>query len=94
MRPFTFTDHRIAPIPCPGCDACLDGATNVFGDGGPTEGSLTVCSYCGKILVFTEDPALGLKVAEREDLKDAPADVLLALLLASSAAKRLRHRRN
>lgn len=90
---FTFFAHKIDPIPCPGCGACLDGATNIYGDSRPTEGALTVCCYCGKILVFI-DGARGLKVATREDLKDAPSDVLLTLLLTSGKAKLMRHGRN
>lgn len=41
--------------PCPSCKAELDAAVAVADDAiRPTPGSITVCGYCGAILVFAE----------------------------------------
>lgn len=50
---------RLPACPCPLCKATLDAATWIP-DGGPpatpAAGDVTVCGYCGALLVFEADP--------------------------------------
>ncbi len=38
--------------PCPTCGKLLDACTSAEGDSSPSPGDLSVCWYCGEILVF------------------------------------------
>ena len=69
---------------CPNCMKKLDGVTGVSWDGdfkrvGPTrkvsiEGSMTMCAYCGVLLMFAdEDGRLRLMTAEERAAKVDPA---------------------
>ena len=40
---------------CPSCDMPLDAATGVSSDKGPRPDDVTVCLYCGAVMVFTAD---------------------------------------
>jgi hypothetical protein len=50
-------EHKISSRACVECGRMLDGATGICDDPDdpiiPCEGDLTVCSYCGLVLVFT-----------------------------------------
>jgi hypothetical protein len=44
---------------CPGCQTILDGFTSVSENSpSPEPGSLTMCVYCRRLLIFTEGLAL------------------------------------
>ncbi len=47
---------RVIESACPKCNAKLDGATHVYGEGGPEPGDLSVCMYCSAALVFDGVP--------------------------------------
>lgn len=59
---------------CPTCGKLLDGLTNPTGgslDAQP--GDISVCAYCGEVLIF--DESLKLKLSTEEDLKDLDQEV-------------------
>jgi hypothetical protein len=59
---------RDQPRTCPVCRAVVDGATAVDGsDAQPAAGDITVCVYCARVLVFTED---GLRQPTMDELED------------------------
>ena len=70
------------PLPltfCPQCGHKLDGATQVEeGKGEPEENDLTVCWYCGRILLFNAD--LSLRVAGDDDLKQLDDSTLIMVM--------------
>lgn len=73
------TTH-LDPTPCPSCGKKLDAATAVSEAARPKDGDLTVCFYCGSILVFGEN--LSLSVAK---IDDGALDNATAQCLALSA---------
>lgn len=52
---------------CIRCDAKLDATTGVMSDI-PKEGDISICSYCGKVMIFTNDKKL--RAATDEEMKD------------------------
>jgi len=52
-RPVIFSEHRVREQRCPSCATPLDGATSVGHGHRPNAGDVTVCIYCGAILIFT-----------------------------------------
>ena len=49
-----MTDIAHEPQPCLGCGKFVDAATGVFGARTPESGDVTVCLYCGHLMVFRE----------------------------------------
>src|SRR5258707_1048262 len=49
------TSHRLPGSDCPSCRKPLDAATGINGDVRPAPGDVTVCLYCGHIMVFADD---------------------------------------
>jgi hypothetical protein len=51
-----MTQHtRLPPSYCPTCAVELDCATPAEVDATPRDGDLTVCMYCGAVLIFTAE---------------------------------------
>jgi hypothetical protein len=48
-------DSRVPPSACLSCGALNDAATGVNNDARPSPGDVTVCLYCGHIMVFSDD---------------------------------------
>jgi hypothetical protein len=70
------TTTRIPDQPCPACGAPTSAATGVdlehpLAPARPEAGSWVVCIDCGTINVF--DEARALRLATREELREAPA---------------------
>lgn len=70
--PAYVSTTRTAPAACPACARVLDAATGVQRGGAPPgaplepgPGDVTVCAYCGTVLVYLE---VGLRVATPADL--------------------------
>jgi len=50
---------EVPPTMCPSCGRRLDGATDIeFNGDVPSEGDVSVCSYCQNISVFRADQTL------------------------------------
>lgn len=63
-------DHKLSwQARCPECRSTLDGATGVDHDERPKPGDVSLCLYCGTILVFEEDR---LRRAQEKDLAEIP----------------------
>lgn len=80
---------------CPVCSEILDGATNVTDDTSPQKGDVSICVYCGSVLVFNEDQTL--RIATDEELKSMPADrmdmIKTIQVAAALTGRELRQRR-
>lgn len=73
---------------CPDCLARVDGATPLTPNTTPEAGSITVCAYCGAVLVFTE--TLELTRITDEVWETMPAATANTLRHYSALFKRLR----
>ena len=56
----SFRNEDPAPSACPCCGRKLDGATKTHGERkrGPKAGDLSLCVYCGEMLIFADDSYL------------------------------------
>ena len=45
---------RIPASNCPDCGACLNGTQELIGKGSAAPGVISLCFYCGALLLFTE----------------------------------------
>ena len=45
-------------VNCPVCLELLDGASGFNTDNAPKEGDISICIYCGEILIFNDDFSL------------------------------------
>ena len=84
---------RNAPTLCLGCDSMLTASS--WGKDGdmpdPVPGDLTICLYCGEMLMFDDDLCPTLK-ASAEDLKDGDKEQLaLVEELQRLYTERLKH---
>lgn len=59
---YTCSDSR-----CPKCGERMNGATDPLGSAVPTPGDLSVCVYCGNVLVFNHD--MTVRDATRYDVQ-------------------------
>ena len=48
------TSHRMPDSTCLSCSKVLSGTAMVNGDARPDSGDITVCIYCGHIMVFAD----------------------------------------
>lgn len=65
---------------CPNCNKLLDAATELSKEVKPNPGDISICIYCGTILVFAVDMAL--MVATMSDLEGLSIDALCKLSIA------------
>lgn len=75
---------RMGARHCPHCNKKLDGFSTIGDDRGPEPGAISVCLYCGKFAVFTEE---GFDKLSDEDFYALPEDVRNQLVQASWAAR-------
>lgn len=69
------TAYKITPLFCPQCSYRMDTAESIHGgDGAPDPGDCSVCSNCGRILVF--DDRLVLRKATAAEIKELMDDPL------------------
>jgi hypothetical protein len=54
----SIMDTKVPQCACLDCSKSLDGAMSIFCDARPTVGDITICIYCGHIMVFTNGLAL------------------------------------
>jgi hypothetical protein len=47
--------HRTPKCPCLSCGKKLDAASVMVGGGEPSEGSISICLYCGHIMAFDSE---------------------------------------
>jgi hypothetical protein len=57
---------------CLGCNERIDGASEPFEGGSPNPGDVTVCIYCGHIMVFGE--GLKLRNPDDDEIKEIAGD--------------------
>jgi hypothetical protein len=60
------TTYTCADAHCPRCQKQLTGASDPTGDATPSPDDLSVCAYCGALLVFNND--LTVREATRDDV--------------------------
>lgn len=63
--------HDTIKTACPGCKRTLNGAFTMQ-DGGPAEGDVSVCLYCGILLVYNADQSC--REPTRKERKQIEAD--------------------
>jgi len=85
-----FTDNRIPQTPCPKCGAKLDASGSFETAERPTAGDVSLCAYCGVVLIFADDltqrPAT---LAEIEDIeKNSPEFTRVQVMLALDRQRR------
>lgn len=77
---------------CPVCRAILNAASGINNSGAPVEGDLTICVYCGTILVYGDK--MKLRVATTPEMENIKAEEpstyrsLIAISLAVMARMR------
>lgn len=78
--------YRVEPGECPKCKAVLDGSTSSADntiERGPEPEDVTVCFYCGALLVFTKEMTLReMKVTEFRTLDPKIKMSLIATMSA------------
>lgn len=77
------TSYTCSDAQCPKCKAKLTGASDPDGQAEPSAGSLSVCAYCGALLIFNHD--LTMREATRDDLADLPLELAWKLGLIVGA---------
>jgi RNase P subunit RPR2 len=61
---------RVPEVRCPKCQKRLSAASSIKHEEPPEAGSVTICLYCGHVMIFQEDKTLRPATqAEIEDLK-------------------------
>lgn len=75
--------HLSDDLVCPSCGSKLNGATDPVGDATPSSGDITVCLYCGHILVFTDD--LRLRNPTDEEIHEIAGDVRILAIQRARA---------
>ncbi len=76
-------NYRVPASLCPGCGNANDGATGIIGMGSPEPGDVTVCAYCGMVLVFTD--TLRTRILSNEEWAGLPDAQKLAITAARKA---------
>jgi len=72
--------------PCPTCTRSLNAASAVEGNHLPKVGDVTICLYCGSILMFYE--GLDLKAMTSRQIDDLPVEVMIQLAKLSGVIKK------
>jgi hypothetical protein len=82
------TDHHISGSSCTNCGRFLHGITgvDVDEDDRPNPGSITICLYCGHVMVFADDLTLRNPTVI-EQIKIAGDPRILAIQRARSKIK-------
>ncbi len=66
--------HEHEPIVCPSCNAKLNCSTNIISEDPPDPGDMSICCYCGDLLVYTENRELRMATeADRATLNEEEA---------------------
>lgn len=79
---------RVPLSPCPKCNYRLDAATLVRpGTALPKPGDFTICLRCGEVLIFGDE--LALRVAMANDVRAAGPEVMAEIRRVSRAVRRL-----
>lgn len=87
------TVYTTADTRCPNCSAELTGASDPEGDAIPTPDDISVCMYCGTVVVFNHD--MTVRPAKRSDVETLSPQVAFQLAQYVSAVQaRLRKERN
>lgn len=87
------TSYTCADARCPKCQAKLTGATDPSSQAAPAPDDLSVCAYCGALLIFNND--LTLREALRDDLASLTPEMALKLgLIVGAVHLRLREERD
>jgi hypothetical protein len=87
-------DHDLHLTPeqsCPGCGEALSGSGDAYARdlAPPADGDLTVCIYCGTVLVYDADLALRILAAEEIDtLSPAELEQIWTLQRTMEALRR------
>ena len=84
-------ERRYAATPCLNCGKDLDACEQINGDGGPRPGNITVCLYCGHVMVFDEKMKFrDLNDAEMVEVAGDPRLVEMGRLVGEVIEKRKR----
>lgn len=76
--------RRLASAPrCPSCRRTLDGYAMLGGDLAPTPGDITICGYCGELMIFDGDPLVLRRPTGRE-YAELTADPVFVVQLAEA----------
>lgn len=66
-----FSSYIVEKTACPYCGKAINMATNTENERGPEEGDLSVCGWCGGLLIFNEDLSIRkLTIEEIANLGD------------------------
>ena len=79
----------IPASPCLSCGKRNDATTSCFGDNVPSAGDVTVCFYCGHIMVFNND--LTLRNPTNAEIRHIAGD--RRILAVQRARKKISHER-
>lgn len=82
---------RGAAYTCPGCGARNDAHTHVGGSATPKKGDVSICLYCGMVLLWD---GLGMREPTEAEWKDLEANPDFQRGRAVVAAAQLHRRRN
>jgi hypothetical protein len=55
VTPHLGESVRVPGPRCLDCGAVLTGAAQLGGEGGPSDGDVSVCSYCGAVALYLDD---------------------------------------
>ena len=82
--------HRMPDVKCISCGKTLNAASAVDADGRPSPGDISVCVYCGKIMIYGKDMALRelTEIEKMEILRDM--EMFDRIEAMQQAAKRLK----
>ena len=83
----TGQTHRTTACLCPGCGRKLDAATEMGERGAPSAGDVSVCAYCGMLLVFTDAVTVReMRPAEFDTLSQTNKDALRRISVGAQIA--------
>lgn len=84
-----MADHRMKPDRCPHCGAYVDAAGEADGtEGGPEQGSISICLYCARPSVFDNDLRLRKMTPAQMDEVLSDPDVRRAIRAVKIAGPR------
>lgn len=84
---------RNAPTLCPGCDSMLDASSWAMEADmpAPEPGDLTICLYCGELLMFDDDRCPTLKPTAEELKQGNPEQMKLSQQLQARYTAMKKH---
>src|SRR5215469_15545406 len=88
-------DTPIPKVKCLKCGYKMDATTHAYGNRRPHEGDISMCLFCGQLMLFNADLTLRLPTnEENRELRSNP-DVIKADIVRASvmANKKLKHGR-